>query len=84
MQSVNQTLNCVVKIAISQNQYDALCSFTFNLGSGALKGSTLLKRLNEGNLRAAADEFPKWCHDNGKVVKGLLNRRNAERSLFLS
>lgn len=84
LQPVNQTLNSVVTASVNQNQYDALSSFTFNLGSGALEGSTLLTLLNQGNYQGAADEFPKWCHDNGRVVQGLVNRRNAERDLFLS
>jgi lysozyme len=84
LKPVNQTLNTAVTVPVNQNQYDALSSFTFNLGSGALKGSTLLKLLNQGNYQGAADEFPKWCHDNGQIVHGLVNRRNAERSLFLS
>lgn len=84
LQPVNQTLNSVVTVSVNQNQYDALSSFTFNLGCEALEGSTLLKLLNEGNYQGAADEFPKWDHDNGVVVQGLLNRRNAERDLFLS
>ncbi len=84
LQPVNQTLNSVVTVSVNQNQYDALSSFTFNLGSDELEGSTLLKLLNQGNYQGAADEFPKWDHDNGVVVQGLLNRRNAERDLFLS
>lgn len=84
LQSVNNALNSVVSAPVNQNQYDALSSFTFNLGSGALKHSTLLRLLNQGNYAGAADEFPKWCFDNGKVIQGLVNRRNAEQSLFLS
>ena len=84
LQPVEETLNSYVTVGITQNQYDALCSFTFNLGSAALEGSTLLTLLNQGNYQGAADEFPKWCHDNVQLVQGLLNRRNAERALFLS
>ena len=81
---VSQTLETVITVIINQNQYDALSSFTFNLGSGALRKSTLLKLLNQGNYTGAAEEFKKWCHDNGQVVQGLVNRRNAEYSMFLS
>ena len=69
---------------VNQNQYDALISFAYNLGVGALHGSTLLDLVNQGNLDAAADEFPKWNHANHVVVDGLTRRRAAERVLFLT
>ncbi len=84
LQPVESTLNGKVSVPMSQNQFDALASFTFNLGNAALSGSTLLKLLNRADYQGAANEFPKWDHDNGKVVQGLLNRRLAEQSLFLS
>ncbi|WP_179038247.1 lysozyme [Limnobaculum xujianqingii] len=74
----------LVKVSINQNQFDALVSFAFNLGSNALKGSTLLKRLNEGNFHSAADQFTRWVYANNKFMQGLYNRRQAERELFLS
>jgi len=77
-------VNRLVKVAINQNQFDALVSFTFNCGSGALQSSTLLKLLNAGDYKGAANEFPKWNHAGGKVVAGLTRRRNAEKKLFLS
>jgi lysozyme len=73
-----------VRVPITQNQFDALCSFTFNLGVAALVGSTLLKKINAGDYTGAADEFVKWNHANGKVLPGLTARRAAERDLFLS
>lgn len=72
-----------VKVPLTQNQFDALVSFTFNLGTGALSSSTLLKQLNAGKPDAAADEFLKWCKAGGKDNQGLLNRRKSERELFL-
>jgi lysozyme len=69
-----------VKVPLNTNEFDSLVSFQFN--TGGLEGSTLLKLLNEGNFNGAANEFPKWDHDNGKVVQGLLNRREAEMKLF--
>jgi len=69
---------------INQSQFDALVSFTFNLGPGALQKSTLLRKLNAGDYQGAADEFPKWCKAGGKEVAGLLRRRKAEREMFLS
>lgn len=77
-------VNGRVMYAISQNQFDALVDFAFNLGLGALGGSTLLKKVNSGDLAGAAQEFPLWDHAGGKVVEGLLRRRQAEQALFLA
>lgn len=74
----------LVKVAANQNQFDALVDFAYNLGGKALEGSTLLKKLNAGDYAGAADEFPKWNKAGGKVLNGLVKRRAAERSLFLS
>lgn len=74
----------LVDIDVSQNQFDALVDFAYNLGVKALKGSTLLKKLNAGDYAGAADEFPKWNKAGGKVLQGLVERRAAERALFLS
>lgn len=76
-----------VKVTLSQNQYDALVSFTYNVGIGALQGSTLLKKLNSGDYSGAADGLISWNKGriNGvlKELKGLTRRRQAERDLFL-
>ncbi|WP_276866608.1 lysozyme [Enterobacter oligotrophicus] len=74
----------LVKVSVNQNQFDALVDFAYNLGVKALEGSTLLKKLNAGDYAGAADEFPKWNKAGGKVLNGLVKRRAAERSLFLS
>lgn len=80
-------VNSLVKITITQNQFDALVSFVFNLGSGAFGSSTLLKKLNSGDYSAAADQFLVWnkVRVNGKlqISNGLKRRRKAERELFL-
>lgn len=79
-----------VKVKINENQFAALVSFSFNCGAGALRRSTLLKKLNAGDSIGAANEFPKWCKYTDpktrkrKVAKGLARRRKAERELFLS
>lgn len=67
----------------TQDEFDALVDFAFNLGIGALAGSTLLKKLNAGDIEGAADEFLKWDHAGGKVLAGLTKRRQGERALFL-
>lgn len=72
----------LVKVPISQGQYDALVSFTFNVGSGALQGSTLLRKLNAGDCRGAAKEFLKWDKAGGKVLPGLQTRRLREATAF--
>src|SRR5690349_4855759 len=73
----------MVSVPISDNQRGALISFSFNLGSNALRNSTLLRMLNHGEYEDAADQFPRWNKSNGKVLNGLTARRVAERELFL-
>lgn len=72
-----------VKVPLTQNQYDALVSFVFNIGVGAFGKSTLLRLLNNGDYEGAAKQFHRWNKDNGKVVPGLTKRRHLEASLFL-
>lgn len=72
-----------VKVALNQNQTDAIASFIYNLGTDQFENSTLLSKLNKGDYAGAADQFSRWIYDNGKVVHGLIVRRAAERSLFL-
>ena len=78
------SINGMVTSTVNQNQFDALVSFAYNLGSGALHGSTLLKLVNQSDFDAAANEFPKWNHAGGAVIAGLTRRRAAERELFLT
>lgn len=73
----------LVKVKLNQDQFDALTSFTFNCGVGALTSSTLLKKLNAGDYKGAADELPKWVYADGQKLPGLVRRREAERKLFL-
>ena len=79
-----KAVNHYVRVPINQNQFDSLVSFAYNLGTGALKSSTLLRLINQGELTLAADHFAQWCHVNGRVSKGLVYRREQERELFLS
>ena len=71
------------KVPLTDNQFDALCSFVFNLGSGAFQSSTLRRRLNRGDYEGAANEFPRWVFAGGRKLKGLIKRRSDERLLFL-
>jgi len=72
-----------VKVPLSVNQYDALCSFVYNLGEGNFRRSTLLKELNLRNYQKAADEFGRWVKANGKKLPGLERRRTEEKEMFL-
>ncbi len=78
------TVNSLVKVPLNQNQFDALVSLTYNIGSGAFKSSTLLKKLNLSDYKGAADQFDVWANAGGKRMQGLANRRAKEKSLFLS
>jgi lysozyme len=72
----------LVTICINDNQFGALVSFVYNLGSGALSSSTLLRKVNSGDFEGAAEEFIKWNHAGGVVSAGLTRRRQAEQALF--
>lgn len=74
----------LVRVKLTKGQFDALVSFAYNVGSRALSTSTLLKKLNAGDIKGAADEFLRWNKAGGKVLNGLTRRRQAERALFLS
>ena len=73
---------CPVKL--TQGQFDALVSFSFNVGLGTLQRSTLRQKVIRGDMEGAAEEFLKYTLAGGKVLKGLVTRRNDERALFLS
>ncbi len=74
----------IVQVSLNENQFSALVSFTFNVGSQAFADSTLLRHLNQGEFQGAADQFTVWNKgDGGQELPGLTRRRNAERALFL-
>ncbi|HGM6764213.1 TPA: lysozyme [Serratia marcescens] len=79
-----QGVNQLVKVRITQGQFDALVSFAYNLGLRSLSTSTLLRKLNDGDKQGAADEFGRWVNAGGKRLDGLVTRRAAERRMFLS
>lgn len=72
----------LVTVPLTQGQFDALVSFAFNLGEGALAQSTLLRLLNAGDYAGAAAQFDRWNKAGGRVLPGLVRRRAAERALF--
>lgn len=78
-------VNKVLTRQIPQHQFDVLCSITYNIGTGAMAGSTFMKRVNAGYSDAQICEaLQRFKYDNGKVVKGLINRRVAESKLFIT
>jgi len=79
---VEARIDVLVKVPLTQNQFDALCSFTYNLGAGALRTSTLLQLVNLGDFAAASKQFLRWDKAGGKPLAGLTRRRRAEMALF--
>ncbi len=79
-----QGVNQLVKVRITQGQFDALVSFAYNLGLRSLSTSTLLQKLNAGDKQGAADQFGRLVSAGGKRLDGLVARRAAEREMFLS
>ena len=67
----------MVKVELTQNQFDVLVDFAYNAGVGALKSSTMLKKINSGSLDTVPDELMKWTKGGGKVLPGLVRRRQA-------
>lgn len=82
LREAEKAVNRKVAVTITQNQFDALSSFTFNLGSGNLKRSTLLRKVNSEDHEEATSEFNKWVYAGGKKLKGLVLRRMAESKLY--
>ncbi|WP_445494028.1 lysozyme [Photorhabdus sp. SF281] len=78
------TLENSAKVPLTQGQFDALCSFIFNCGVSAFVRSTLLKKLNAGDYKGAANEFMRWNQAGGHVLPGLDARRASEKLMFLS
>ena len=72
-----------IAVPLTDNQFAALTSFTFNLGTGSLKTSTLRKKLNRGDYDAVPSELARWVKAQGKTLKGLVRRRAAEGELFM-
>ena len=71
-----------VTVPLTQNQFDALVVWVYNLGPTNFRNSTLLKELNAGNYNAAGQEITRWNKAGGKVLAGLVKRREAEAQLF--
>jgi lysozyme len=84
VKSAAACVNNVVAVQLTQQEFDALVDFVFNLGAGAFRNSTMLRELNTGDFTGAAAQFDLWDRAGGAVVAGLLRRREAEADLFES
>ncbi|HIC59050.1 MAG TPA: hypothetical protein EYO71_03100 [Rhodospirillales bacterium] len=82
---IRWTIEKLITAQLSDDMFSALCSWTYNLGTGALQRSSLRRLyLNDGRYEEAADEFLRWVFCNGRRLRGLILRRNDERALFLT
>lgn len=81
--SFEDCINENVNVKLTQDQFDALACFTYNIGNWGFKNSTLLKKLNKYDYKGASEELLRWTKAKGKVLKGLVRRRQAEQNLFL-
>lgn len=80
--SFEQDVRRLVRVPLSQGQFDGLVSFVFNVGAVNFADSTLLRHLNAGDYAGAAEEFGKWVYGGGRALPGLVRRRKKERALF--
>jgi GH24 family phage-related lysozyme (muramidase) len=84
VREVLAAIKIMVCVPVSDHTLAALCSFAWNEGKGALRGSTLLKKLNAGDTAGAADAFASWIYVGSRPNNGLRNRRTQERAVFLT
>ena len=77
-----EVVSGLVNVPLTQDQFDALTSFCYNVGAHAFAESTLLKRLNQSRYVAVPVQLRRWKYDNGEVVQGLINRRELEIALW--
>ena len=84
VKSFEAQVNKSILLTMTQNQFDAMVLLCYNIGESGFARSSVVRNFNAGNLQKAADSFLLWNKAGGKVVRGLVNRRNIERTLFLS
>jgi len=80
--TVEAALNSLVRVPLTQSEYDALADLVYNIGAGAFTNSTLLKKLNAGDYQGARAEFPRWIYSQGKILGALVERRNNDAQMF--
>ena len=83
LKKFESAVNNAVTVPINQNQFDALVSLAYNIGPSAFSKSTLVRKLNAGDIRGAAEQFDVWVNAGGKRMQGLVNRRAKEKEVFL-
>ena len=84
MQCAEAAVLRLINVTLNDNQFDALVSFTFNLGAGNLQSSTLRRLLNRGDYHAIPDQFNRWVYASGTKSRGLVRRRAMEAKMFMS
>ena len=77
-------IESITNVSLNDNQMNALVDFAYNLGFGSLKNSTLMRLVNQSKFDEAANQFPRWVYAGGKVLPGLVKRREAEKQLFIT
>ena len=82
MEEYENYVNTAVTVPLSQNQFDALVSWVYNLGNGNLTSSTMLKVLNSGDYAGVPAQIKRWNKAGGKVLEGLTRRRQADADMF--
>lgn len=82
LQEFGDSVERLVKVPLTQDQYDALTDFAYNVGTGNLQSSTLLRKLNAGDYEGASSEFQRWNRSGGKILPGLSSRRLIEARWF--
>ena len=82
LESAEQCVERCVEVELSDNEFSALVSLVFNIGCGAFRTSTLLRKLNAGDRTGAQNEFHRWTKSKGRELAGLVTRRAAEAKLF--
>ncbi len=80
----SNSVKALCKVPLNANQFSALCSLCYNIGAGNFRASTLLRKLNRGDYEGASGEFWKWRRSRGRIMRGLVTRREKERRLFVS
>ena len=84
VKSFEEQVNKSILLPMTQNQFDAMVLLCYNIGKSGFAKSSVVRNFNLGNIQRAADSFLLWNKAGGRVVQGLVNRRNKERGLFLS
>ncbi|TCM62290.1 GH24 family phage-related lysozyme (muramidase) [Acinetobacter calcoaceticus] len=84
LKKFESAVNSAVTVELTQNQFDALVSLAYNIGSGAFSKSTLVRKLNAKDYKGAATQFDVWVNAGSKRMQGLVNRRAKEKAVFLS